>query len=220
MKKIYLPIIALVSGFIWAFITAGVYSILFVFLPLLAFAFGYFSTWRRGLLCGLLLFLGYTFATTFMWYGVSINLLYFLQYFYAFIMGGFSLLLIGALAPLVRRGVRNIGSIVVLIIVGFFMVWCGFQAWPSYNYYYQVFIHTDKELNDLELYLPSGFVEAGIYEKLYDSSFNDPMAPLTREYSKQLVDTKHGRMLKITLPRFMKEGPPGYLPGLRQPDSC
>ena len=141
MKKIfqkYLPIIALVAGFICAFITAGVHSILFAFLPLLAFIFGYFSTWRWGLLNGLLLFLGYTFATVFMWFGISINLIYLLQYFYAFILGGFSLLLIGALAPVVRRDIRKIGSVVVLIILAFFMVWCGFQAWPTYNYYDRV----------------------------------------------------------------------------------
>ena len=49
----WLPLLALVAGFLWAFITAGVHSMLFAFLPLLAFAFGYFTNWRRGLLNGL-----------------------------------------------------------------------------------------------------------------------------------------------------------------------
>jgi hypothetical protein len=206
----YLPIIALVAGFIWAFITAGVHSIFFAFLPLLAFIFGYFSTWRWGLLNGFLLFLGYTLATAFMWYGTSINLIYPLPYFYAFILGGFSLLLIGALAPFVRRGIRKIGSVVVLIVLAFFMVWCGFQAWPVYSYYYQVIIHTTEDLDNLELYLPAGGVTGDIYEELYANSWDEPMAPLTRDFDLEIVDTEHGLMLKLALPELMKEGPRDY----------
>ena len=206
----YLPIIALVAGFIWAFITAGVHSMLFVLLPLLAFISGYFTKWWWGLLNGFLVFLGYTLATALMWFGFGPNLIYPLQYFYAFIFGGFSLLLIGALAPIVKRGIRKIGSVVVLVILAFFMVWCGFQAWPAYSSYYQVIIHTSEDLDNLELYLPAGFVAGDIYEELYDSPFDDPMAPLTKKYSKELVDTEHGRMLKLTLPELMNEGPPGY----------
>jgi hypothetical protein len=199
-----------VTGFIWAFITAGVHSILFAFLPLLAFVFGYFATWRWGLLNGFLLFLGYTFATAFMWFGISPNLIYPLQYFYAFILGGFSLLLIGALAPVVRRNIHKIGSVVVLIILAFFMVWCGFQSWPAYNYYYQVIIHTTEHVDNLELYLPAGVVAEDIYEELYESPFGDPMAPLTRKYGKEMVDTEHGPMLKLTLSELIQEGPRGY----------
>ncbi len=210
MKKKYLPVIALIAGFIWAFITAGVHSLLFAFLPLLAFIFGYFSTWRWGLLNGFLLFIGYTFATAFMWYGVSINLLYFLQYFYAFIMGGFSLLLIGALAPIVKRGIRKASSIVVTIVLVFFMIWCGFQAWPDYSYYYQVIIHTTEDIDDLELHLPAGVVAGNIYEELYDNPWNEPMAPLTRDYNLEIVNTEHGPMLKLTLSDLMQEGPRGY----------
>jgi len=210
MKKKYLPVIALVAGFVWAFIAAGVHSVLFTLLPLLAFIFGYFSTWRWGLLNGFLLFLGYTFATALMWFGFGPNLIYPLQYFYAFIFGGFSLLLIGALAPVVRRGIHRKGSIVVLVIVAVFMVWCGFQSWPAYSYYYQVIIHTSEDLDDLELYLPAGTVAGDIYEKLYDNPWEDPMAPLTKNYNKELVDTGHGRMLRLTLPELMREGPRGY----------
>lgn len=210
MKKKYLPIIALAAGFILAFIAASVHSLLFAFLPLVAFVFGYFSTWRWGLLNGFLLFLGYTFATALMWFGPGPNLIYPLQYFYAFIFGGFSLLLIGALAPIARKGIRRIGAVMVLIILAFFMVWCGFQAWPAYSYYYQVIIHTSQDLDDLELYLPAGVVAGDVYGELYDTPFDDPMAPLTKKYSKELVDTEHGRMLKLTLPELMNEGPPGY----------
>ena len=83
----WLPIIALVVGFIWAFITAGVHSMLFVLLPLLAFASGYFSKWWWGLLNGFLLFLGYIIATAVMWRSDFINVIYPLQYFYAFTSG-------------------------------------------------------------------------------------------------------------------------------------
>jgi hypothetical protein len=210
MKKRCLPIIAFLAGFIWAFVAAIVHSMLFALLPLLAFAFGYFSTWRWGLLNGFLLFLGYTIATAIMWFGISPNSIYPLQYFYAFIFGGFSLLLIGALAPLARRGIRKIGAIAVLVVLVFFMVWCGFQAWPAYSYYYQVIIPISEDLDDLELYLPAGAVAGDIHEELYDSPFDDPMAPLTRKYSKEFVDTEHGRMLKLTISELMSEGPPGY----------
>jgi hypothetical protein len=67
MKKKYLPLLALVVGFVSAFITAGLHSLFFCLVPLLAFAFGYFSSWKGGLLSGFLLFLGYTIATAIMW---------------------------------------------------------------------------------------------------------------------------------------------------------
>jgi len=199
MKTKYLPIVALAAGFIWAFVTVGIHSMLFAFLPLLAFAFGYFSTWRWGLLSGFLLFLGYTIATALMWFGIGPNLIYPLQYFYAFIFGGFSLLLIGALAPIVRRDIRKIGAVVVLIILAFLVVWCGFQAWPAYSYYYQVIIQSSENLEDLELYLPLAYADGGIYEELLANPLDDPMAPLTRDFNLEIVDTEHGPMLKLVI---------------------
>ncbi len=206
----YLPIIALVAGFIWAFVTTGIHSILFALLPLIAFVFGYFSTWWWGLLNGFLLFFGYTFATVLMWFGIGPNLIYPMQYLVVFIFGGFSLPLIGALAPLVRKGIRNIWSVVILIILAFFMVWCGFHAWPAYGYYYQVIIHTSEDVDNLELYLPVGVVREDIYEEIYDNPLGDPGARLTENYSNKLVDTEYGQMLKLTLPEPMDEGPPDY----------
>ena len=199
MKKKYLPLIALAAGFISAFLTAGVHSMLFVLLPLLAFAFGYFSSWRWGLFNGFLLFLGYTIATALMWFGIGPNLIYPLQYFYAFIFGGFSLLLIGALAPLARKGFRKFGSVVVLIILAFFVVWCGFQALPTYSYYYQVIIHSSENIDDLELYLPLAHVSGNIYQDLLANPLDDPMAPLTRDYNLEIVDAEHGPMLKFVV---------------------
>jgi len=36
------------------------------------------------------------------------------------------------------------------------------------------------------------------------------MAPLTKEYTQELVDTEYGRMLKLTFPELMDRGPKGY----------
>lgn len=208
MIKKYLPLIALVAGFISALITVGVHSILFALLPLLAFAFGYFSSWRWGLLNGFLLFLGYTMATAIMWRDVlnSINIL---TYFYTFISGGFSLLLIAALAPIVRKGIRKFGSIAVLLLLAAAVSWCAYKAMPTYSYYYQVIIHSSENVDYLELYLPVGVVSEEIYEELYDNPLRVP-GKLTENYNKELVDTEHGRMLKLTIPELMPEGPRGY----------
>ena len=145
-----------------------------------------------------------------MWRNDPINVIYPLQYFYAFILGGFSILLIGALAPFVRRGIRKVGSVVVLIILAFFTVWCGFQAWPAYSYYYQVIIHSTENLDDLELYLPAGVISGDTYEELYDSPLEDPMAPLTENYTLEVVNSEYGRMLKLNIFELREEGPPGY----------
>lgn len=211
MDKKYLPILALVLGFVCAFVTAQVHGLFFCLLPILAFFLGYFSSWRWGLLSGFLLFVGYTFATALMWYGASLNLLYPLQYFYAFITGGFIILLISALAPFVRRGIAKVGSIVVMVLVAVVVVWCGFQAWPTYSYYYQVVIHTSEDMTDLQLYLPAGFVSEGIYQELYDSPFSDPYAPLTANYDLEVITTdEHGQLLKFRIYELMPEGPEGY----------
>jgi len=122
-----------------------------------------------------------------------------LQYFYAFIFGGFSILLIGALAPVVRRDIRKIGSVVVLVILAFFMVWCGFQAWPAYSYYYQVIIHCSENIDDLELYVPMGTVSEEPYEELLNQPHWMPGVGLTEEYTQELVDTEHGQMLKLAI---------------------
>jgi len=204
----YLPIIALVAGFIWAFITAGVYSILFAFLPLLAFVFGYFSTWRWGLLNGFLLFFGYTMATAIMWRDI-LNAINILTYFYTFASGGFSLLLISALATLVKKGIRNFGSIGVIILLAATVSWCAYDALPTYSYYYQVIVHSSENIDDLELYLPVGTVSEELYAALYNSPLRVP-GKLTENYDKELVDTEHGQMLRITIPKLMNEGPPGY----------
>lgn len=208
MKKICLPLIALASGFGLAFLAAGVHSLFFVLLPILAFTFGYFSSWRWGLLNGLLVFAGYTFAMSLIWWGInSPNLLYPLPYITAFIAGGFSLLLIGTLAPQLRKGLRRAVSIVTLTILAIFVGWCGYTAVPHYSYYYQVAVLSSESINNLELYLPVGTVSGEPYAKLYDQSLDMP-GDLTEDFTKEIVDTEHGKMLKITIPELEKDDVP------------
>ena len=209
MKKLYLPLLALAVGFINAFITAGVHSLFFVLLPLLAFTFGYFSSWRLGLLDGFLLFISYTFAMSLMWTGGGPNLIYPLPYIAAFITGGFSLLLIGALAPMVRKGVRRFGSIAALIVLAIVVSWVGYSAVTHYGYYYQVAINSSENLENLELYLPVGAVSGEPYEELYSQPFRDTRSrALTEDFTLELVDSDHGPLLKLTIPSLRKDDVP------------
>ena len=207
-KKIYLPLIAIVAGFAGAFITAGVTSLFLILLPIMGFAFGYFSSWRWGLLCGFLLFASYTFAMSLIWWGFgSPNLLYPLPYILAFIAGGFSLLLIGSLAPLARKGVGRFGSIMALIILAIVVGWCGYTALPHYGYYYQVAIQASENLNNLEIYLPVGTISGEPYQELYRQAYEMP-GDLTENFTQELVETEYGPMLKITIPTLKKDNVP------------
>lgn len=207
-KKTYPVLITMLAGFAGAFITAGVHSLFFALLPIMAFVAGYFSSWRRGLCCGFLLFAGYTFAMSLIWWGFSSpNLLYPLPYIYAFIAGGFSLLLIGSLAPLVRKRLRSVGSIFSLATLAIVTGWCGYTALPHYSYYYQVAVQSAQDLSNLELYLPSGTVSGEPYAKLYDQVLKMP-GDLTEDFTQELVDTEYGKMLKMTIPILKKDNVP------------
>jgi hypothetical protein len=208
LKKIFLPLIALIVGFGLAFLAAGIHSLFFVLLPILAFALGYFSSWRWGLLCGFLLFAGYTFAISIIWYGFSSpNLLYPTPYIGAFIAGGFGILLIGALAPLVRKGVKRFSSIATLVILIAMTGWCGYTAMPHYGYYYQVVIHSQENLENIEVYLPVGTISGEPYEELYRQVYSMP-GHLTEDFTQEIVTTEYGQMLKLTIPHLEATGVP------------
>jgi len=208
MKKIVVPLTALAAGFVNAFLTAGVHSLFFTALPLLAFAFGYLVTWRQGLLYGFLLFTGYTFAISIVWWGIdSPNLLYPFPYIAAFIAGGFGILLVGALAPTVRKGMKKVGSIAAFIVLAAMAGWCGYSAMPHYGYYYQVAIQSPEDLENLELYLPPGTVSGEPYEELYRQVYEVP-GHLTEVFTQEIVDTEYGTMLKITIPSLKKDDVP------------
>jgi len=202
LKKILLPLIALIAGFGLAFLAAGVHSLFFVLLPILAFALGYFSSWRWGLLCGFLLFASYTFAISLIWNGIdNPNLSYPLPYIAAFIAGGFSLLVIGALAPPVGKGPRRAVSINAIVILAIFTGWCCYTAVPHYSYYYQVAIHSQENLENLELYLPVGTVSGEPYTGLYEHVLEMP-GGTTENFTQEIVETEYGKMLKLTIPNL------------------
>jgi hypothetical protein len=212
LKKIYLLLIALIAGFGLAFLAAGVHSLFFVLLPVLAFICGYFSTWRRGLLCGFLLFSGYTFTISVIWWGIdSPNLLYPFPYIAAFIFGGFGILLISALAPLVKKGAKRFGSIVSFAILAVMVGWCSYSAVPHYSYYYQVAIQSPENVKNLELYLPLGTVSGEPYEELYsqENNLSTHLKGLTTEiFTQEIVATEQGQMLKLTIPNLKKDDVP------------
>lgn len=200
--------IALIAGFGLALLAAGIHSLFFVLLPILAFIFGYFSPWRRGLLYGFLLFTGYNFAISVIWYGFdSPNLLYPTPYIAAFIFGGFSILLIGALASLVKKGVRKFGSIAAFAVLVAMIGWCGYNALPHYGYYNQVVIHSQENLENIELYLPIATVDGKPYDELYEHVYKAP-GHLTQDFTQEFVETEYGRMLKITIPHLEATGVP------------
>ncbi len=208
MKKIYLSLTSLVAGFGLALLAAGVSNYFFVLLPILAFAFGYFSSWRWGLLCGLLLFAGYTFAVSLVWWGInSPNLLYPVPYIGAFIAGGFSLLLVGVLSPQLRKGFKRAGSVAVLIVLVVITGWCGYTAVPHYSYYYQVAVLASENVNNFELYLPVGTVSGEPYVELYDQILDMP-GDLTRNFTQEIIFNEQGKMLKITIPELEKDDVP------------
>ena len=101
LPLIVLPLIAVVCGFFFAYIAATVNSIFFIFLPILVVVLGYFSSWT-GFLCGLFIFLEYTFTTILLFRGTGIgwpDMYGGSEYFTeAFTHGSFILLLIGGLA--------------------------------------------------------------------------------------------------------------------------
>jgi hypothetical protein len=208
MKKLSLPLIALAAGFGLAFLAAGVHSLFFVLLPIIAFTLGYFSSWRWGLLCGFLLFSGYTFTISVIWYGFgNPNLAYPVPYIGAFIAGGFSIPLIGALAPEVKKGIKKPKAIIALAVSVLVTGLCISLASPHYGYYYQVSIQSQENIENLELYLPVGTVSGESYEDLYEHVYRAPHG-VTGNFTQEIVATEHGKMLKITIPNLEASGVP------------
>lgn len=196
MKKKYLPVIALASGFIWAFVTAGVHSMLFAFLPLVAFVFGYFSMWRWGLLDGFLLFTGYTVTMSMIHNppssGLSIHFTLPFDYVFNFALGGFSLLLIGGVASIVRkRGIKHIVSVLVIFLLAATMGYCSYTTFPRYEYSYIAEIHSPNMQNIEEIYLPI----PAIAQEPNTEILKHQVLPI--EWSLNLVETEQGLMLEV-----------------------
>lgn len=205
-----IPLAALVAGFLNAWLAAGVHSLFFILLPLLAFAFGYSTGWRRGLLYGVLLFLGHTFSLLLVCYGPdAYHLLYPFPYLYAFIVGGLGFPLIGALAPRVRGHIRSFKSMGILLLLAVLVGGCAWFAVPHVGFSYRVVLSSTLPLENVELYLPVGTIDDEPYEVLYDEHYGLPGdildSHLTRDFTHDIVETGNGTMLKLTVPSLHKD---------------
>jgi len=106
---------------------------------------------------------------------------------------------------MIKRGIKHSASIAVLVILALLISWCGYQSFPRYSYSYCVVIESSEDLNDLEFYLPI----VVIAQKPYIEVFNHPVQCLyqrsgspiptevIKDYSLDVVDTEHGKMLKL-----------------------
>jgi hypothetical protein len=197
------PAVSLVLGFGLALLAGGVHSTFFVLLPVLAFALGYFSPWKLGLVNGFLLFLSYTFATALMW-EVRWAFLGIPQYMGAFIAGGLSIPLIGAFASFAGRGFRNAGTIIVLVLLVGTVAGCGYLSVPRYRYSCGMNIMCQQ---NVEVFLPATTASGDLPEKLLKSlkTFTGNNPP--DYYGLEPVDTEYGQMWKLNLYSYLSENP-------------
>ncbi|MDO8473381.1 MAG: hypothetical protein Q7T05_06130 [Dehalococcoidia bacterium] len=182
----------------------------FVILPLLAFAIGYVTSWRLGLLCGFLLLAGSSFAGALMWHGSDANVLGPVQYIAAFIAGGFSLVLLGALGPLLRSPRKTFNSVVAAAILALAVLGCAYAALTPHNYYYQVMVGSSENLEEIELYIPAPAVAGKPYAKLLGYRYYVSSVGLTQDYTGELVDTEYGTMLKFTIRGLQYQRSPDF----------
>ncbi|MBI2859551.1 MAG: hypothetical protein HYX90_10775, partial [Chloroflexi bacterium] len=166
---------------------------------LLAFAFGYLTSGRVGLLCGFLLLAGSSFGAALIWHGGSTNLFVPLQYFAAFIAGGFSLLLLGALGPSLRAPGKKFNSVAAVAVLVLATVGCSYAALRPNSYYYQVTVDSSENLDEVELYVPAPTVAGKPYAGLLGYRYYLSGVGLTQDYSGELVDTEYGPTFKFAI---------------------
>ena len=135
MKKKYLPLIALVIGIAGALLAFKFHSLFYCLVPIWAFAIGYLTGWRWGLLNGFLLFTGYTVTMSMIHNppGSGLSIHYTLPFDYVFnlVLGGFSLLLIGSVASIVReKGLKYIASVLVIFLLAATVGYCSYTSFP------------------------------------------------------------------------------------------
>jgi hypothetical protein len=193
--KIFLIFIAISIGFTNALLAGGVHSTFFVLLPILAFIFGYFFSWKWGLLYGFLLFMGYTFATALMWQ-VQWAFIGFSQYLSAFIFGGFSIVFVGALASFTRKGAKKLGVIGGTVVLLGVVTWCGYISMPHYRYSYAVNILCQE---DMEVNLPVSVASDELSMQLLKQSTMPVKNDHTDWWGVGLVDTEYGKMWSLNL---------------------
>ncbi len=199
----FLPLISLISGFLLALLAAGIHSSFFILLPVLAFIMGYFSSWRWGLICCILLFSSYTFTIALMWevryafVGIS-------QYFGAFFGGGFSILLLGTLAPLVRNGIKKAGAIIVLVLLIVAVAGCSYLSIPRYSYNFGLNIMCTQ---NMELLIPTSAASDDMAERLLKSTKSHTSSYGQDWYDVQLQETEYGQMWHLKMYGRMNANP-------------
>jgi hypothetical protein len=194
MKRwVLFPILALVTGFTSALLAAVVHSMFLCLLPVLAFTFGYFSSWVGGLINGFLLFLSYTFTIALMWE----NTFYPGQYLIAFMFGGFSLLIMGALAPLVRYRIKKLKAIAIIIILVIAVCSYGYISMPRYHYGYTISLLRSPQ--NLVLYLPLSTAEEPYAIELLENSQIVSRLINIKDFSQGIVKTEYGQMLRVNI---------------------
>ncbi|MDD4985320.1 MAG: hypothetical protein PHQ43_05950 [Dehalococcoidales bacterium] len=199
MKRLLFPPLALVFGFADAFLASGIHSIFFALLPLAAFALGYFSSWRLGLICGFLLLAGSSFGGALIWHGGTTNLFVPIQYFAAFFAGGFSLFLLGALGPALRSPRKMLYSVVAITVLALTVLGCSYAALSPNSYYYQVTVGSSENLEEVVLYVPAPTRDGNPYGALLGHRYYASNVGLTQDYTTELVETEYGTTLKITI---------------------
>jgi hypothetical protein len=198
-----LPIISLASGFILALLAAGVHSTFFVLVPIMGFIMGYFTSWGRGLVYSFLLFTGYTFTIALMWevrwafVGIS-------QYLSAFIYGGFSILLLGALAPIARNGIKKAGTVIVLVLLIVIVAGCSYLSVPRYRYSYSLYIMCTQ---NMEIYVPSAAPSNDFSTRLLKSATSKTSIYGPDWYDVQLEDTEYGKTWHLKMYSHLSANP-------------
>jgi hypothetical protein len=205
----FLPLIALASGFLLGLCVAGVHSTFFILVPIMAFIMGYFTSWGRGLVYSILLFSSYTFTLALMWevrwafVGIS-------QYFGAFFGGGFAILLLGALAPIARNGIKNTGAVIVLVLLIVIVAGCSYLSVPRYRYSYSLYIMCTQ---DMEIYVPTAVASNDFSTRLLKSAKSSPNVYGPDWYDVQLEDTEYGKMWHLKMYSHLSANPDPRQPG-------
>lgn len=218
MRYIFLPV-AFFIGLFSAYFMSYTHGVLLILLPLATIAFGYFFSWRLGLLFGFFVFLGFSFPYLIPWEG-RYRVQQFLELGSVFLRLGLPICLVGTLAPLVRRGLRRPEAVVALVALMLTVSYFVYPSVPRGEHTYYISIFASENPDDLELYLPVVIDSGELDVDLYDSTGYRPPCPTplfrggpvdlsnydraTLDYSYELVDTEYGKMLKLRFQNLVK----------------
>jgi hypothetical protein len=131
------------------------------------------------------------------------------QYMGAFMLGGFSILLLGALAPKVREGVKNTRAIIVLLILASVVAGCFYISVPRYRYSYGLNIMCTQ---NMELLLPVATASDDLSAEWLKSSTTLTGSNPPDLYGIELIDTEYGQMWKLNMYGRISDTPtPGQI---------